>query len=141
MAPKVATAKKGEKRVGKAKSGTAETAKRRRGKRKESYAIYIYKVLKQVHHQLSLCYSLCRKADVFFEFEIIDEFNGAETNCRIAHILGILLINSCNTDNFLATTIICSLSALNCYIQPWFCTLVDGRFLRASPRCRPLWLV
>ena len=48
MAPKVATAKKGEKRVGKAKSGTAETAKRRRGKRKESYAIYIYKV-KQVH--------------------------------------------------------------------------------------------
>ena len=39
----------GEKRVGKAKSGTAETAKRRRGKRKESYAIYIYKVLKQVH--------------------------------------------------------------------------------------------
>ena len=49
MAPKVAAAKKGEKRVGKAKSGTAETAKRRRGKRKESYAIYIYKVLKQVH--------------------------------------------------------------------------------------------
>ena len=27
-------------------------------------------------------------------------FNGAETNCRIAHILGILLINSCNTDIF-----------------------------------------
>ena len=25
-------------------------------------------------------------------------FNGAETNCRIAHILGILLMNSCNTD-------------------------------------------
>ncbi|XP_015747530.1 PREDICTED: histone H2B-like [Acropora digitifera] len=49
MAPKVPAAKKGEKRVGKAKSGTAETAKRRRGKRKESYAIYIYKVLKQVH--------------------------------------------------------------------------------------------
>ena len=49
MAPKVATVKKEEKRVGKAKSGTAETAKRRRGKRKESYAIYIYKVLKQVH--------------------------------------------------------------------------------------------
>ena len=31
-------------------------------------------------------------------------FNGAETNyCRIAHILGILLMNSCNTDKFLAT--------------------------------------
>ena len=40
-------------------------------------------------------------------------FNGAETNCRIALILGILLMNSCNTDKFLATTIICSLSALN----------------------------
>ena len=40
-------------------------------------------------------------------------FNGVETNCRIAHILGILLMNSCNTDKFLATTIICSLSALN----------------------------
>ena len=29
-------------------------------------------------------------------------FNGAETNCRIAHILGILLMNSCNTDIFLS---------------------------------------
>ena len=27
-------------------------------------------------------------------------FNGAETNCRIAHISGILLMNSCNTDIF-----------------------------------------
>ena len=27
-------------------------------------------------------------------------FNGAETTCRIAHILGILLMNSCNTDIF-----------------------------------------
>ena len=26
--------------------------------------------------------------------------NGAETDCRIAHILGILLMNSCNTDIF-----------------------------------------
>ena len=30
-------------------------------------------------------------------------FNGAETNCRIAHILGILLMNSCNTDIFFST--------------------------------------
>ena len=37
-------------------------------------------------------------------------FNRAETNCGIAHILGILLMNSCNTIIFLATTIICSLS-------------------------------
>ena len=27
-------------------------------------------------------------------------FNGAETSCRIAHILGILLMNSCYTDIF-----------------------------------------
>ena len=47
MAPKVA-GKKGEKRAGKAKAG-GEGKKKRRAKRKESYAIYIYKVLKQVH--------------------------------------------------------------------------------------------
>ena len=47
--------------------------------------------------------------------------HGAETNCRIAHILGILLMNSCNTDKFLATTIICSLSALNLFQR----TLID----------------
>ena len=28
------------------------------------------------------------------------KFNGAETNCGIAHILGILLMNSCNTEIF-----------------------------------------
>ena len=39
-------------------------------------------------------------------------FNGAETNCRIAHILGILLMNSCNTDRFLATTVVYGLSSL-----------------------------
>lgn len=52
MAPKVPAAKKGEKRAGKAsKSATVDGAakKKRKGKRKESYAIYIYKVLKQVH--------------------------------------------------------------------------------------------
>ena len=47
MAPKVA-GKKGEKKAGKAKAA-ADGKKKRRGKRKESYAIYIYKVLKQVH--------------------------------------------------------------------------------------------
>lgn len=51
MAPKVPAAKKGEKRAGKAKSGTTDGSekKKKRGRRKESYAIYIYKVLKQVH--------------------------------------------------------------------------------------------
>ncbi|XP_068695561.1 histone H2B-like [Montipora foliosa] len=46
MAPKVA-GKKGEKKASKAKAATGE--KKRRKSRKESYAIYIYKVLKQVH--------------------------------------------------------------------------------------------
>ena len=51
MAPKVPAAKKGEKRAGKAKSAAVDGAakKKRKGRRKESYAIYIYKVLKQVH--------------------------------------------------------------------------------------------
>ena len=43
-------------------------------------------------------------------------FNGAETNCRIAHILGILLMNSCNTDRFLATTVVYGLSSLNIWV-------------------------
>ena len=47
MAPKVA-GKKGEKKAGKAKGATEGKTKRTR-KRKESYAIYTYKVLKQVH--------------------------------------------------------------------------------------------
>ena len=50
--PKVPAAKRGEKRAGKTKSAGAvdgAAKKKRKGKRKESYAIYIYKVLKQVH--------------------------------------------------------------------------------------------
>lgn len=49
QAPKVA--KKGEKRAGKkgGKIGGAGEGKKRRKKRRESYAIYIYHVLKQVH--------------------------------------------------------------------------------------------
>ena len=47
MPAKVA-GKKGEKKAGKAKA-IADGKKKRRGKRRESYAIYIYKVLKQVH--------------------------------------------------------------------------------------------
>ena len=43
MAPKVPAAKKGEKRAGKAKSGTADGSgkNKKRTRRKESYAIYI----------------------------------------------------------------------------------------------------
>ena len=43
-------------------------------------------------------------------------FNGAETNCGIAHILGILLMNSYDT-YFLATAIIFRLFTLNIYAQ------------------------
>ena len=50
MPPKVS--KKGEKKAGKAKAAAASTsgaAKKHHKKRKESYSIYIFKVLKQVH--------------------------------------------------------------------------------------------
>jgi histone H2B len=49
MPPKVS--KKGEKKAGKAKAAAATTgaAKKAHKRRKESYSIYIFKVLKQVH--------------------------------------------------------------------------------------------
>ncbi len=49
MPPKVS--KKGEKKAGKAKAAAsgATAAKKSHKKRKESYSIYIFKVLKQVH--------------------------------------------------------------------------------------------
>jgi histone H2B len=49
MPPKVS--KKGEKKAGKAKAAAASgsAAKRNHRRRKESYSIYIFKVLKQVH--------------------------------------------------------------------------------------------
>ena len=40
---------KGAKKAGKAAKAAPKDGKKRRHKRKESYAIYIYKVLKQVH--------------------------------------------------------------------------------------------
>ena len=47
MAPKTPVGKKGEKKA--SKKAAVDGKKKRRGKGKESYAIYIYKVLKQVH--------------------------------------------------------------------------------------------
>ena len=47
MPPKVSS--KGAKKAGKAKAARSGTAGKRRRKRKESYGIYVYKVLKQVH--------------------------------------------------------------------------------------------
>ena len=48
MPPKVGT-KGAKKAVTKAKTARAGGDKKRRGRRRESYAIYIYKVLRQVH--------------------------------------------------------------------------------------------
>ena len=47
MPPKAS--KKGEKKADKAKAAASGDKKKRHRKRKESYGIYIYKVLKQVH--------------------------------------------------------------------------------------------
>ena len=47
MPPKAS--KKGEKKADKAKAAVSGDKKKRHRKRKESYGIYIYKVLKQVH--------------------------------------------------------------------------------------------
>ncbi|KAK5640926.1 hypothetical protein RI129_009473 [Pyrocoelia pectoralis] len=47
MPPK--TSGKAAKKTGKAQKNIAKTDKKKKRKRKESYAIYIYKVLKQVH--------------------------------------------------------------------------------------------
>ena len=50
MPPKAS--KKGEKKAGKAKAAAGGTVRRK--KRKESYSIYIYKVLKQVHPDVGI---------------------------------------------------------------------------------------
>ncbi|XP_044761671.1 histone H2B-like [Coccinella septempunctata] len=47
MPPK--TSGKASKKAGKAQKNISKTDKKKKRKRKESYAIYIYKVLKQVH--------------------------------------------------------------------------------------------
>jgi histone H2B len=47
MPPKAPVGKKGEKKAG--KKAVVGEKKKRRSKRKESYSIYIYKVMKQVH--------------------------------------------------------------------------------------------
>jgi len=52
QAPKVA--KKGEKRAGKKGGKIGGTDKKRKKKRKETYGIYIYNVLKQVHPDVGI---------------------------------------------------------------------------------------
>ena len=80
MAPKVA-GKKGEKRAGKAEA-PSDGKKKRRAKRKESYAIYLYKVLKQVHPDIGIS----SKAMGIMNSFINDIFERIATEAsRIAH--------------------------------------------------------
>ena len=53
MAPK--TSGKAAKKAGKAQKNIVKGEKKHRKKRKESYAIYIYKVLKQLHPDTGVC--------------------------------------------------------------------------------------
>ena len=80
MALKVA-GKKGEKKAGKAKAAS-DGKKKRRGKRKESYAIYIYKVLKQVHLETGIS---SKAVDIMNSF-VNDIFERIATEAsRLAH--------------------------------------------------------
>lgn len=56
MVLKVLVVKKGEKRVGKIKLVVVDglVKKKRKGRRKESYVIYIYKVFKQVYFDMGI---------------------------------------------------------------------------------------
>jgi hypothetical protein len=60
MPPKVGT-KGAKKAVTKAKTGRAGGDKKRRRRRKESYDIYIYKVLRQVHPDTGVSTRPCQK--------------------------------------------------------------------------------
>ena len=74
--------KKGEKKAGKAKAIAADGKKKRRGKRRESYAIYIYKVLKQVHPDTGIS----NKSMGIMNSFVNDIFERMATEaCRLAH--------------------------------------------------------
>ena len=68
-------------------------------------------------------------------------FNGAETNCRIAHILGILLMNSCNTDRFLATTVVYGLSTLNWSTHHYQCDVTSYIYVFSKWRAIFLFVI
>ena len=55
---------------------------------------------KASHKRLFLSVWTCNHTQIEYHSELPRRFNGPETNCGIAHILGILLMNSYNTDIF-----------------------------------------
>jgi histone H2B len=83
MPPKVSS--KGAKKAGKAKSAKAASGdkKKRHRKRKETYSIYIYKVLKQVHPDTGIS----SKAMSIMNSFVNDIFERiAQESSRLAHI-------------------------------------------------------
>ena len=92
MAPKPTAAKKGEKSGGKAKSTSGDSTKKRRSKRQESYAIYIYKVLKQVQPDTGIS----SKAMGIMNSFVNDIFESIATeSSRLAHYNKKSTISSC----------------------------------------------
>ncbi|XP_068690637.1 histone H2B, gonadal-like [Montipora foliosa] len=79
MASKVA-GKKGEKKPGKAKAATGK--KKRRKPRKESYAFFIYKVLKQVHPMTGISSNAMGVMNTFVN-DIFERIAGEAS--RLAH--------------------------------------------------------
>ncbi|KAL0270154.1 UNVERIFIED_CONTAM: hypothetical protein PYX00_007653 [Menopon gallinae] len=62
MPPK--TSGKAAKKAGKAQKNISKNDKKKKRRRKESYAIYIYKVLKQVHPDTALTTTRGRRSPV-----------------------------------------------------------------------------
>ncbi|KAK3748184.1 hypothetical protein QZH41_003248, partial [Actinostola sp. cb2023] len=80
MPPKAPVGKKGEKKAG--KKAAVDGKKRRNRKRKESYSIYIYKVMKQVHPDTGIS----SKAMLIMNSFVSDVFERIATEAsRLAH--------------------------------------------------------
>ncbi|KAK3697744.1 hypothetical protein QZH41_001474 [Actinostola sp. cb2023] len=80
MPPKAPVGKKGEKKAG--KKAAVDGKKKRRRKRKETYSIYIYKVMKQVHPDTGIS----SKAMLIMNSFVSDVFERIATEAsRLAH--------------------------------------------------------
>ena len=74
--------------------------------------MFIYSKRSHVNNKKSFSHK--RLIKTFYRYTLID-LNGAETNCGIAHILGILLVITVTTFRYFKqqSTAICHLSSLN----------------------------
>ncbi|KAK3755083.1 hypothetical protein QZH41_007577 [Actinostola sp. cb2023] len=80
MPPKAPVGKKGEKKAG--KKAAVDGKKKRHRKRKETYSIYIYKVMKQVHPDTGIS----SKAMLIMNSFVSDVFERIATEAsRLAH--------------------------------------------------------